>query len=992
VIDLDNGFDMLMRLPADRDKSFDYHGAFFRPSATAAYVLGNEKAQFRFLSDDISGLRLDAISTPNGIWRNNEFELWRAVIFDTVGNKTTSTSMFHPIAEKLTSIESTQTMLRATWSNLKVGGIDALNAILTITFDGSTDWINASLSVAWVGTATRFAIDSLCVLPLRIGPRHRGSDYACFPAVFGILSKDPITKLRYDRSVGGTLGGFHGLYRNVAMYPSGRGWTMGVWGYYETVDGTGWMVWNERFDLTVFSACFQSDGQNMLFEAYVPQEDNILVSNNGRTIEATGFCVRPFLCTNGHGWWDVAAFYKERLTELQPGFYQPLRTARDDLSAYEKGPFVFLDLALSGYTGSTTYLPTLIGQMRTGLGIGPDTPVLGIGSLPACNLTTPFEAEIGDARATFATLFSQNIFVGKWEPAAIDNSFGQGPGWWSKYVWSGNEKRWWQNTDPIGGFHMSRSGYLAGGGVDRLSEATGTPPYYRERTYTVTNWNAGTKTATVSGTPSADGFGTRDLYAALVPASGAVMANAAVTSLGANSVVLTTVFTDGQGATATPVNGDTLAVFTLGAGNASVLCPHAQINSAAWKANIEENVMNGRFKQAHVCATYWDTYDEPQMVTPFEQYITCHRDHSSWSQIDAGYVRHPYGGGNWFMTAKNAYFKALKDSVHATQLANGNVQAYLMNCEDVNETTARFFDFCWHVIASGELWRSENGIDPTLDGYKAIPFFAVVHAGRVFGRAQNQELSSAALINSSPYNTVALHRTMAYWLASEWCYGLTLPTLSLFADDVLGSSALNLWDETLYVSGGGSVSDEVRQIRDLWVQMMQAEIGWIQEYLRYGDMLTPIDLDFESTDWTTGYADTTYTNQYHSYDVIYDRSQYPKVTHAVWRSRQDGSCLVVLTNWTQSICSFGGRIAMQSLQTGGRVYTFNASMLDFDGSEDQDTVLDFDPDTGDVLVQNIPAYSLKAIMLARVADLSNLSLIATWRPGAKRVGQVQEGF
>jgi len=228
---------------------------------------------------------------------------------------------------------------------------------------------------------------------------------------------------------------------------------------------------------------------------------------------------------------------------------------------------------------------------------------------------------------------------------------------------------------------------------------------------------------------------------------------------------------------------------------------------------------------------------------------------------------------------------------------------------------------------------------------------------------------------------------MAYWLASEWCYGLTLPTLSLFADDTYGSSALNLWDDTLYVSGGGSVSDEVKQLRGLWEQITKAELNWITEYLRYGDMLPLAEVDFDATDWTVGLADTTYTSAYYNYDVVYDRAQYPKVVHGVWKSKLDGSCLVILANWTQSPAAWGGTISMSHLQTGGRTFTFGASMRAYDGSPDTDCILEFDQDTGAVAVRNIPAYSVKAILLYQVLDLSNLPLIATYS-GRRRVGQV----
>lgn len=983
MIELDNPScqELLLRLPADREKSFDYHGALFRPSATSEIKLGS----FTFLTDDISGLRLKEFVKDGATWSNSEYDLWRLIVFDTAQTSSLGTSTVAGLAAKLSSITTTGDSIVATWTDISVGSVDSINVTLTLRL--VEDWLNASVSIEWSGTATRFAIDSISVLPLRIAPRYQGvSDFAVVPAVFGILVEDPIRHLRYDTSVGGTTNLFRGRIRNVAWWPAGRGWSTGVFGYYETTEASAWMVWNERWDLTPFTACFQSDGQNMLFEAYVPQEDNVLVGNNSRTLEATDFCLRPLSIQNEHGWWDMAWHYKQRLAELQPDFYQPIRTARSDLSTYEKGPFVFIDLALSSYTGSTTYLDTLIGQLRTGLGITTTTPVFGIGDIPTCNLVTPYEAEIGDGRTTFATLFAKNIFVGRWQPKFDSNATGyntgMGPQVWSKIIWNGTDKRWWSNLDGTGFLRESRQGYISGGGADRLAEyAAGS--YYRERAYTVSSWDAGTKTATVSGTPSADGFPTSGIAATVLPQGGATAGDAVVSSLGASTIVMATLFTNGQAVTVTPVNGDIIQVFV----QAISPCPHAQLNSASFIANLEANTLNGKFTVGKVCTTYIDEYDEPNQVIPTDYLFSCYRDHSSWSQIDGGYVRHPYGGGNWYMTAKNAYLQALRDSVRNLQQASSGLKAYFLNCEDVNETTNSIFDFCWHTIASGGLWRSIDNIDPSIDKYKAIPLFAVIHAGRVFGRAVNQELSSAALINAAPYTDAALHRTMAYWLASEWSYGLTLPTMSLYANDSYGSSALNFWDDTLYISGGGSVSNEVKQIRTLYERIQYAEINWIQEYLRYGEMMPPATIDWTGTDWTQGLSDTTYTSVYYSYDVIYDRTQYPRVVHAIWRSQGDGSILVILTNWTQAVASWSGTLPLHAFTYGRRAATFVASILDYTGSADTDTVFDYDTATGIAEVQSIPAYSVKAILLTPTLNAGGIQLIATYS-GRKRNSQI----
>jgi hypothetical protein len=224
-------------------------------------------------------------------------------------------------------------------------------------------------------------------------------------------------------------------------------------------------------------------------------------------------------------------------------------------------------------------------------------------------------------------------------------------------------------------------------------------------------------------------------------------------------------------------------------------------------------------------------------------------------------------------------------------------------------------------------------------------------------------------------------------LGSEWVYGLTLPTLSFWADSVNGAS-LDLFDETIYVSAGGSVYDEVKDVRDLWIQMNTAEVTWIQPWLRYGEFLPPAVVDFEETDWTTGYADSFYTTQYVSYDVLYERDQYPNIVHAVWRSQTDGSVLVLFTNWTAFTSAWSGTISLDALNLGRRASTFSAKMLDYRGDDTGEEV-DFDPTTGALSLMGMAPFSISAVLLTPTVIDSSLKLIATWRKGNRQQGQLQ---
>src|SRR6185436_6501393 len=137
----------------------------------------------------------------------------------------------------------------------------------------------------------------------------------------------------------------------------------------------------------------------------------------------------------------------------------------------------------------------------------------------------------------------------------------------------------------------------------------------------------------------------------------------------------------------------------------------------------------------------------------------------------------------------------------------------------------------------------------------------------------------------------------------------TWPTLGYYADDTI--PLRNFFDDTLYVAGGGSVSNTVKAIRDLWNQISYAESNWLLDAgFRYGEMMPPAVVDFAVTATTTGMAQSTWTAPapfYHSYDTLYERAAFPRVTHAIWKAGV-GEVLVLLVNWTDTAAAWSGAI------------------------------------------------------------------------------------
>lgn len=938
----------------------------------AIFTLKNDQVAFHFVADATTGARLVQFTRKPTLthWINSVAELWRAEVFDTTAGSPFPTATVTPTLASIRPMSVTRhdggQRLVISWTDLLVGGVDRLSVTMTFELRNGEDWLRAQIFAHWSGVVTKYAIDSITPLPLLLPPLQRPNDCAVLPTVFGILSRDPVAHLRYNPVGGEPFFGFGLLTTNTWEYPSGRGWSMGFWGYYDTVSLEAWMAWVEDWSLEVMSVTFESTGSLLKWEARQPQQDSVLVANNGRFLgSGYTFCLRPMLCTQFHGWWDIGRQYRARLEALRPEFYVEKRVHRTDISSLEKNYSIFIDLLFDDSTGpgKPGDFESILEAVRENCGAPPGTPIAGVieadsyalehvGEADATGLRARLAAESADGASNFGLWHIQYFGPQLWDTARWHQSLGDSA-----------EYRWWTNNDMVGSLRMSRTGRLEGGGNDRLWEQDS--GYYRERIYPVVSWDGGTKTLTVTGTPSADGF-TGTLRAVIIPASStARLASAEVVSLGAASVTVASDFLDGLGAVVTPDATMTVAVLRL-LGLPSGPCFHAQVNSSSHMTQLANNSTLGLWDSWAACGRYFDVFSEPLLALQHSGATLCYRDHSTWSKINGGYVRHPYGAGSWHKLALRSLLGALKESVRTAQVAAGRTPFFWLSCEDIDETAQDRFDFVFHGVSAGRLWRNTTGFDPAIHRYLTIPLYAVVHGGKMMGRSLLQEFSTAILDPNLPFfNDPGLLAFQGYVLASEWVYGLTFPTLSLYEDDVV--SLKNPWDESLY-QPAGPASPVARSLRDMWVQIITAESGGLLKYLRYGDFHAPAVLDVAGTDFTTGLAQGPFANDYFSYDTLYDRFAYPRVVHGVWKASDGGVC-VALANWTDTAAKWSGTLDTATLGLGapGSAESERITFRRVDASARAVGDVTFDPSTGKLSLASVPALTITVVVLENTA-------------------------
>jgi hypothetical protein len=142
---------------------------------------------------------------------------------------------------------------------------------------------------------------------------------------------------------------------------------------------------------------------------------------------------------------------------------------------------------------------------------------------------------------------------------------------------------------------------------------------------------------------------------------------------------------------------------------------------------------------------------------------------------------------------------------------------------------------------------------------------------------------------------------------------------------------------------------------------MRAELDTAGLYMHQGTMQTPATLDYNLTDTTTGLAQSFFANDYHSGDVLYDRANFPRVTHGVWKGR-DGTILVVFINWTFEDAAWAGTLDIESMGLG-IPGTHRARQIGVQLTGGVAAGVHFDYATGKLSIDNIPALSVCLVKL-----------------------------
>jgi hypothetical protein len=256
--------------------------------------------------------------------------------------------------------------------------------------------------------------------------------------------------------------------------------------------------------------------------------------------------------------------------------------------------------------------------------------------------------------------------------------------------------------------------------------------------------------------------------------------------------------------------------------------------------------------------------------------------------------------------------------------------------------------------------------------------YAVAWPGRTMGRAVLNEFSTLILEPSAPLDDPTLHAFEAYCLASEWPYGLTIPTLDMAQTSTV--PIRDFWDDTQYVAGGGTVSNTVKQIRDLYTQIITAESTWLCDAgFRYGEMMPPAVVNIAASGTTTGLAQSTWTAPapfYHTYDTIYERTAFPRVVHAVWK-HTDGTILVVLANWTDTAAAWSGALPLEVCGLGAagsaEARRIAVRKLDYTGAESG--TAQFDSVTGTITLTSVAAFSIAVVELTAGGQSSMATIV-----------------
>lgn len=892
------------------------------PVDSTTHTLTNTQATFTFIEDNFGGLHLDTFTRAGGYtWQNREHSLWNLSIVDTLNFRPYPErfATLSPLSDHLASVSSDSENLTAVWIT-SVGG-ESIS--VTVTFQLVEDWLRINIAAEWTGSPTRYSVDAMQVLPLKIEPHTSDPDDAAVcGAVKGVMVTSPIYKFRKVPSdPDQPFGYFLGYGRNFGNYPSGRTLSMPLWGYYSSLaPHEGWMAWYEDHTEEQQHVYFDSDGHHMCWEPWRAQEDMLIAGNNAATLEISGtYCLRPFLGTNTHSWWDVADHYRKRLDATAPYFRPPM--PRNDPSLADPLRGGYLHFHAFTRIGTTEQdLLAIAENLRTRIGLKSDEPFLGL-SLPDNDLERPWAPPAppiegqGRWRQIVKFLRDYQVYTGFQKP-----SFTIMPQVYSEAIWDDTNDQW-NDKNLIRAMTTSRMGYLEGDTDSTRGEILGN--YFAERDYVIDSYDKSTGLLTIVGSfdyagqfsrggefkggrvmwrqPGQWAGATVDIY----PKQGETRPAPDDTR---QVYILNLVWYTGDGNTLQPDGGESMTFTTR---QEVVYCPHAFDNAALWVDWMDRNFWGYARSNFGDSVFYYDIF--PAFSQRLASAQSCNSDHVGWNQLDAGYTPHPKGWGAWWHRSLRSFMRKIIDLCRARRTDN---RAVFM-AEYLDEQYLDLVPGCLNTHGLTHLFRTTSKITDSQDahGIRGVPMFPIVHGGRGFGISWGQEMGDLLLtiagrndaIYVNPGDSHKVRLAQAYAMATEWPFGFQ-PLTYLHIAPTNPSQGTDLWDPDQYLASHplGAADAEVALIRDLFASLCRAEVRWATLWLRNGRMLPHLEAvgpsnfrDIESTVFgqveILGVGILEASSRTDA-GLIWSPASFPVVTHQAWRHYVDNSVCVFFTN------------------------------------------------------------------------------------------------
>lgn len=951
-----------------------------------ALLVSNDLVTFTFRRSH-AGLSLTAWRRNGGVsWENNERQLWAATVYDVDLGKELGVLAIGPDVGAIEWVEETADGLAASWL-VDLSG-DRLRVRLDFSLVGDT--LFTDCRAEWVGAVSRWAVDSIFVLPLMTDYRDVGDDFAVQAAVRGMQVKDPRYRFRYipqdpDQPIFGWLE----RHRNFTATCSGKSQSMPIWGYYSSLSREGWMIWaDDRADETMMGT-FQSEGLYLGWDYALPQPGWLEAGNGGHALETnTRLALRPFLADTKEAWWDMAEHYRQRLEANRPEWFTPkiaLDPSREDI---ERRPAVWVDFDVDAFDIANTgaaiggEIEGVVAHLREQLQVGTEVPFFGFvvgtpersrphmpGNPPGDENTE--RSGVAQAHGSVSAGL-RNCYFGLHKPA------NHWPGPTGVGTWGDGTTNFWEQWDGPQMYVRQRLAQILGESPLRLgNNGTRDDDFYRSQSNTVAGWNAGL--VRVELADPIDAFGKFFQWGGTGiriedPTHGPLQGEVTQIQSSVFAWIRSPGLRDAAGRIREPTVGAAVTMADL----EDDLCHHAVLGSEV-KEFLERYLVKAQRDGWRQGILYLDVYP----ARALRNKNLCSGDHTGWSRILPGYVNHPRGGGSWWNRSLRDYYRALWEAGRCEQSPG----VMWIGSEYLDESHFPYNAICLHVAGYSRLWRtyepSPNNpsfVSQANHGIHPVPMFHVVHAGRGYclQRAFNMGNGALSVItrNDSVFPAEAPKYRAAFglWMCGEWVWGMTPPQYLHTANDNLGVTlaTADLWDPDQYV-GGNAADSSIAALRDLWVSLVRAELQWATSYLRNGDLLAPGDDEGSDTFdvHALGVFDEAFgsdaLSRRNDLPTLWPSATYPRAVHAAWASTTGASVCVFFLNWTDTSGTADWSFPFERYGLAGEVvvFTVTAAGVATRVGSFWDTYR---------YTQSVPAHTMQALLLVPEPETESVQI------------------